>query len=115
MAESRWFTLVPFDHREGLSLKKAAGLAGKSEATVRTWCQRKGIGRRVAGGTWVVSRVALRMLLDGNEPALRAYLDGDRMSEVVASYYRKLGLEAALSEMSGSCCGSAQGRNIRSL
>ena len=103
MAECRWSTLVPFDRREGLSLKMAADLAGKSEATLRAWCQRDGIGRRVAGGTWVVSRVALRMLLDGDDAALQAYLDGDRTTELVAGYYRKLGLEAALSEMNTRC------------
>jgi hypothetical protein len=103
MAERRWSTLVPFDRREGLSLKKAAELAGKSEATLRAWGQRDGVGRRVAGGTWVVSRVALRMLLDGDDAALRAYLDGDRKTDLVARYYRRLGLEGALEEMKADC------------
>jgi hypothetical protein len=99
LAERGWSILVPFDRREGLSLKKAAEIAGKSETTIRTWCQRHGIGRRVVGGVWVVSRVALRMLLDGDDAALRAYLDGVRTTEPVAIYFRKLGLEAVLEEM----------------
>lgn len=94
-----WCTLVPFDRREGFSLKQAAELAGKSETTIRTWCQRDGIGRRVAGGAWVVSRVALRMLLDGDEAGLGAYLGGDRTTELVVRYYRRLGLDAVLDEM----------------
>jgi hypothetical protein len=99
LVEPGWRILVPFDRREGLSLKKAAEIAGKSETTIRTWCQQHGIGRRVAGGVWVVSRVALRMLLDGDDGALRAYLDGIRTAEPVAVYYRRLGLEAVFDEM----------------
>lgn len=91
-----WQILVPFDRREGCTLGQAATIAGKSETTVRTWCQRDGIGRRVAGGTWVVSRVALRMLLDGDRQALTAYLAGIRAAEPVAGYFRRLGLGAVL-------------------
>ena len=93
---ARWQILVPFDRREGCTLGQAALIAGKGETTVRTWCQRDGIGRRVAGGTWVVSRVALRMLLDGDSQALTAYLAGVRAVDPVASYYRRLGLGAVL-------------------
>ena len=59
--------LVPFDKREAMTLRQAAELAGKSEGTVRTWCERFNIGRRVAGGPWAVSRVAIAMLLDADE------------------------------------------------
>lgn len=100
--ERGWCTLVPFDRREGFSLKEAAELAGKSETTIRTWCQRDGIGRRVAGGAWVVSRVALRMLLDGDDDALNSYLNGDRATELVARYYRRLGLQVVLDEMNAA-------------
>jgi hypothetical protein len=54
-------TLVPFDAAEGLTLQQAAAVAGKSQRTLRNWCIEHGIGRRVADGTWVVSRVALAM------------------------------------------------------
>jgi hypothetical protein len=53
--------LCPFDKRECLSLKEATGIAGKSESTVRGWCGEHGLGRRVGGGTWSVSKVALAM------------------------------------------------------
>jgi hypothetical protein len=32
-----------------------------------------GLGRRIGGGTWSVSKVALAMFLDGDLKALRAY------------------------------------------
>ena len=46
-----------------ISLKQAADIAGKSESTEH------GLGRRIGGGTWSISRVALAMLLDGQEGA----------------------------------------------
>src|SRR4051794_22042400 len=84
--------LVPFDKREVMTLRAAAQLAGKSEGTVRTWCERYDIGRRVAGGPWCVSRVALAMLLDGNAEALAAYHSGDRRGPLVVPYFERLGL-----------------------
>jgi hypothetical protein len=63
--------LTPFDRRECLSLKDAADIAGKSESTMRGWCEQHGLGRRVGGGTWSVSKVALAMFLDGDEKALQ--------------------------------------------
>lgn len=41
--------LRPFDKRECLSLKQAAGIAGKSESTLRGWCDQHGLGRHVGG------------------------------------------------------------------
>jgi hypothetical protein len=84
--------LCPFDKRECLSLSQAAGIAGKSESTVRGWCERHGLGRRVGGGTWSVSKVALAMFLDGNMRALRAYHAGDRSNHVSAGYFERAGL-----------------------
>lgn len=86
--------LSPFDRRECLSLKEAAGIAGKSESTMRGWCEEHGLGRRVGGGTWSVSKVALAMFLDGDAKALRAYHAGDRSNEPVSVYFRRLGLSA---------------------
>jgi hypothetical protein len=78
--------LVPYNPAEGISLKEAAARAGKSETTVRNWCAEHKIGRRVGGGTWVVSRVALAMFLDGDRKALASYLTGDRCSPTFRSY-----------------------------
>jgi hypothetical protein len=86
--------LWPFDKRECLSLKQAAAVAGKSESTMRVWCDQFGLGRRVGGGTWAVSKVALSMFLDGDFKALRAYHAGDRTSEIVAAYFARFGLSA---------------------
>ena len=79
--ERGWTSLVPFDRREGLSLKEAADVAGKSGSTIRAWCQRDGIGRRIGGGTWVVSRLALRMFLDGDGAASRRFIRSPRRRE----------------------------------
>jgi hypothetical protein len=90
---ANWRTLIPFDSREAISVKEAAARAGKSERTVRNWCAKHGIGRRIADGTWGVSKVALPMLLEGRDQVLGAYLDGVRAScEPVADYYRREGL-----------------------
>jgi hypothetical protein len=88
------FTLIPFHADEGMSIRAAVRLAGKSDRTIRDWCAKHGIGRRVAGGTLVVSKVALPMLLDGDEDALRSYRDyGVRASHLpVARYYERADL-----------------------
>lgn len=87
-------TLDPFAVEERISVGEAAAIAGKSERTMRAWCVEHGIGRRVAGGTWAVSKVALAMLLDGDLEALAAYRDrgARRSSEPVARYYRRCDL-----------------------
>jgi hypothetical protein len=84
--------LSPFDRRECISLKKAADIAGKSESTMRNWCEEHGLGRRVGGGPWMVSKVALAMFLDGDAMALRAYHAGDRGDRRVIAYLERNGL-----------------------
>jgi hypothetical protein len=81
--------LSPFNKRESISLKQAADIAGISESALRGWCEQHGLGRRVGGGTWSVSKVALAMFLDGDLKALRAYHVGDRSSELVVHYFRR--------------------------
>jgi hypothetical protein len=75
-----------------MSVREAVEIAGRSESTIRNWSNQKGIGRRIAGGKWDISRVALTMLLDGDEPALKLYLTGDRTSERVKSYFDRCGV-----------------------
>lgn len=89
--------LVPFDKRECMTLKQAADVAGKSESTMRTWAEVHGLGRRIGGGTWSISRVALAMFLDGNARALRAYHAGDRATDLVAGYFVRAGLADMIS------------------
>lgn len=84
--------LVPFDKREGISLRKAAGIAGKSESTMRSWCDEHGLGRRVGGGPWMVSKVALAMHLDGDRKALQAYHSGRRDDPCVVRFFQREGL-----------------------
>jgi hypothetical protein len=80
--------LRPFNRTEVLSVAEAALVAGRSERTIRDWCARLDIGRRV-GGQWAVSRVALAMFLDGDRDALMAYLRGDRGSPTVIEYFSR--------------------------
>jgi hypothetical protein len=42
--------LWPFDKRECLSLKQAADVAGKSEFSVRAWCDKRRLGRLIGSG-----------------------------------------------------------------
>jgi hypothetical protein len=83
--------IAAVDKRECISLKEAAGVAGKSESTMRAWVEEHGLGRRIGGGTWSVSRVALAMFLDGDDRALRAYHAGERSSELVMVYFQRSG------------------------
>lgn len=89
-------TLIPYDKREGIPLNVAAERAGKSPGTIRNWCIERGIGRRVGGGQWIVSKVALAMFLDGDEAALRLYKAGDRTSDCLVAYFKREGLEGML-------------------
>ena len=84
--------LSPFDRRECIDLRTAAKIAGKSESTLRGWCETHGLGRRIGGGTWSVSKVALAMFLDGDEKALRAYHLRDRTDPIVTAYFKREGL-----------------------
>ena len=80
--------LRPFHRNEAMPIAEAARIANRSIRTIRNWCQRYDIGRRI-GGLWAVSRVALAMWLDGDRRVLAAYLAGDRSSRVVTSYFER--------------------------
>jgi hypothetical protein len=84
--------LSPFDKRECINLKAAADMAGRSESTLRGWCDVHGVGRRIGGGPWMVSCVALRMLLDGEMEALAQYHTGERTDPRVIAYFERAGL-----------------------
>lgn len=81
--------LLPWNRREAISVSEAAYITRKSERTVRAWALEHNIGRKVAGGTWMISHPALLMLLDGDQQALRAYLAGDRTSPAVVAYFAR--------------------------
>jgi hypothetical protein len=87
--EPIYSVLVPYCPEESISLKEAAGIAGLSVSTVRSWCKEHGLGRRVAGGRWRVSRVALSMFLDEDLVALATYHQGDRSSGLVRPYFER--------------------------
>lgn len=84
--------LRPFNAAEAIRVNVAARLAGVAPRTIQHWCAVHRIGRRIGGGHWRVSRIALAMLLDGDREALRLYLSGDRVSARIAAYFRRAGL-----------------------
>jgi hypothetical protein len=106
MAEPQ--VLRPFHRSEAIPITEAARIAGRSVRTLREWCMRLDIGRRI-GGQWAVSRVALAMWLDGDRAALAAYFAGDRTLPIVVHYFERCGVpllkssrpfrEALLSEL----------------
>ena len=63
---------------------------------IRNWCIEHGVGRRVGGGQWVVSKVALAMFLDGDDVVLTAHKEGNRSNNCVVPYFRREGLEGLL-------------------
>ena len=85
--------LIPYNPDEGISIKEAAAIAGKSQRTIRRWCAEYGIGRRIANGNWIISRPALHMLIEGDHEALTGYLDGARAQFApVARHFHQVGL-----------------------
>jgi len=84
--------LIPLD-AELLSEADADNEAIESQnLRSRAWCEEHGLGRRIGGGAWSVSKVALAIFLDGDLKALRAYHAGDRMSERDVGYFERAGL-----------------------
>lgn len=81
--------LLPWNPAEAITVAEGAAIARKSPRTVREWAAQYDIGRRVVGGDWMLSRVALLMLLEGNDAALSAYLRGDRESSAVTQYFER--------------------------
>ena len=80
--------LRPYIRAEARTTAEAAAFAGKTVRTIRLWCEKYAIGRRL-GSVWIVSIVALDLYLSGETKGLAAYLRGDRSHpHVVAAYAR---------------------------
>ena len=86
--------LVPWIPAEALTVAQAAAIARRGPKTIREWAGRYDIGRPVVGSQWMISHPALLMLLEGNKAALAAYLAGDRSSDPVRAYFRRVGADA---------------------
>lgn len=80
--------LRPFHRAEALTVEEAALIAGKSQRTIKQWCELHDLGRKI-GGRWMVSKVALAMMLDGDRAGLASYLAGDRSSSNVIRYFER--------------------------
>ena len=84
--------LRPFDRREAMSIARAAEMIGYSPATMRRLVARYDLGRRIGGGNWKVSRVALRTFVENDPEALAAYHDGRRDDPVEQRYLEAVGI-----------------------
>lgn len=84
--------LRPYTVEEAITVAEAARLTRKSPGTIRNWASLRDLGRRVGGGDWQLSRVALAMFLDGDREALALYLKGDRSSAKVVGYFAHLSI-----------------------
>ncbi len=80
--------LTLYNPAEAISPQVAATIAGKDPTTIKGWAETFHLGRKIAG-RWEISRPALLMLLDGDEAALGAYLDGDRQDARVLRYFAR--------------------------
>jgi len=78
--------LHPFNAAEAMGTAEAAQMADVAQRTMRDLCLNHAIARQILGH-WKVSRVALQMLLDGDQRALEAYAAGDKTSFLVAEYF----------------------------
>jgi hypothetical protein len=94
---SDWAVLQPFIRAETLSVSLAAIRLNTSSSTIRRLCKAHGLGFGQRGH-WILSRVALRMYSEGDGPALRAYLAGDRSSPRVVEYFERENCLAQLRE-----------------
>lgn len=70
--------LRPWHRAEVISVEAAAIEAGRSSRTIREWCSRFDIGRKVGPHYWAVSRIALTMFLEGDKAALAAATEDPR-------------------------------------
>ena len=75
--------LVPFVGFEVADVHYAARWAGVTPKCIRQWCERHGVGRKIAG-RFFVSRLALPMFVEGDRETLARYHAGDRGPEVLA-------------------------------
>jgi hypothetical protein len=91
--------LDPYHGLEAITIPAAESLTGIPARTLRRWCVKYRIGRRVGGykRPWMLSKVALAMMLDRDWNALAAYHRGVRKDEPVAGYFRAAGLGILLS------------------
>lgn len=84
--------LRPYIPGEAITTREAALHARKAVTTIRCWCCKYGIGRRMGGHTGV-SLPALDMVLEDDHTALGCYLGGDRHSDTVRPYFERHGIK----------------------
>jgi hypothetical protein len=81
----------PADPAEVMTIADLARLADISKKQAREWVAPHRLGRKV-GGRHKVSRVAAEMYVGGDTGAHDDYIHGDRTSERIVAWRRRLGL-----------------------
>ena len=84
--------LIPFDPREAMTVDAAAKIAGRDTRTIRNWCAESGIGRRIAGGPWAISKPLFFMLVEDRRRELADYLDGRPLSQIHVQYFERFAI-----------------------
>lgn len=87
--------IVPLDPREAMNTKEAAHIAGRTARRMCDWCRDFGLGRQIAGGPWMISRPLFHLFIErgsAGRRAIRGYLDGEPIGELVTEYYERFGL-----------------------
>ncbi|MDX7952157.1 hypothetical protein P7D22_13330 [Lichenihabitans sp. Uapishka_5] len=69
-------------------MAEAATFLGITPTHTRRIVERYDLGRRINGGRWRVSRVALRVYADANQFAMDALRAGRRMDPTLTPYLR---------------------------
>ncbi len=82
--------LNPFRADLSLSLPAARERTGSSYNTVRSWCTRHHIGRKI-GNSWHIDAVALELFLAGDLDPLARYLNGDRTGPEIIEAFARVG------------------------
>lgn len=78
--------LDPYDPAECMTPLQAAVRAGVAVNSIRYWCEKHGIGRKVVGKL-KISGPALEMLLADDFAALTIYHAGERNTETIQRYF----------------------------
>ena len=86
--------LSPFRRDLAMPLADASEYSGRAINTVRDWCKRYHLGRKI-GGEWLIDAVAFHLFIEGRLEALARYLNGDRADPETVAAFQRLGAPLA--------------------
>ena len=83
--------LSPFRRDLVMSLADASEYSGRAINTMRDWCKRYHLGRKI-GGEWLIDAAAFHLFIEGQLDALAHYLNGDRATPEIVEAFARLGI-----------------------